>query len=123
VSWDKPSGSPDVTDSTKCFADTLQQAALEGLQKQLDTFVPRVQQVIRQAKQRVFEGNTHVAEKLVSMFELVVPALEAHHQKLGRASYLLTGLLFRQERGGGHRVRGQTDRARRSPAERAASEP
>ena len=31
--------------------------------------VPRVQQVMRQAKQRIFGGDTHVAEKLVSIFE------------------------------------------------------
>jgi IS5 family transposase len=47
----------------------MQQAALEGLRKELDTFVPRVQQVMRQAKQRIFGGDTHVAEKLVSIFE------------------------------------------------------
>jgi transposase, IS5 family len=128
--------SREITDGTKHVADILQPAALEGLQKQLDTFVPRVQQVMRQAKQRVFGGNTHVTEKLVSIFEptteiirkgkaskptefgklvkiqeaenqiitdyavydkrpsdsdLVVPALEAHQQKLGRAPHLLTG--------------------------------
>jgi IS5 family transposase len=47
----------------------MQQTALDGLRKELDTFVPRVQQVMRQAKQRIFDGNTHVAEKLVSIFE------------------------------------------------------
>ena len=31
--------------------------------------MPRVQQVMRQAKQRIFGGDTHVAEKLVSIFE------------------------------------------------------
>jgi IS5 family transposase len=36
---------------------------------ELDTIVPRVQQVMRQAKQRIFGGDTHVAEKLVSIFE------------------------------------------------------
>lgn len=126
----------EIANGTKRAADVMQQAALEGLRKELDTFVPRVQQVIRQAKQRVFGGNTHVAEKLVSIFEpateiirkgkaskptefgklvkiqeaenqivtdyavydkrpsdsdLVVPALQAHQQKLGRAPHLLTG--------------------------------
>jgi len=47
----------------------MQQAALRGLRQELDTIVPRVQQVIRQAKQRIFGGDTHVAEKLVSIFE------------------------------------------------------
>jgi transposase, IS5 family len=128
--------SREITDGTKRVAGILQQTALAGLQKQLDVFMPRVQQVMRQAKQRVFGGNTHVTEKLVSIFEpsteiirkgkaskptefgklvkiqeaenqiitdyavydkrpsdsdLVVPALEAHQQKLGRAPHLLTG--------------------------------
>jgi IS5 family transposase len=98
--------------------------------------VPRVQHVIQQAQQRVFGGNTHAAQKLVSLFEptteiirkgktskptefgkmlkmqeaenqiitdyavyekrpsdsdLVLPALEAHQQKLGRTPHLLAG--------------------------------
>ena len=62
----------------------MRQAALEGLRKELDTFVPRVQQVMRQAKQRIFGGDTHVAEKLVSIFEprwvgLGVIADNLHH--------------------------------------------
>jgi IS5 family transposase len=128
--------SREIAEGVKRSVDVLQQAALEGLRKQLDTMVPRVQQVIRQTKQRVFGGNTHVAEKLVSIFEptteiirkgkaskptefgkmvkiqeaenqivtdyavyekrpsdsdLVVPALQAHQQKLGRTPHLLTG--------------------------------
>jgi IS5 family transposase len=128
--------SREIAEGVKRSADVLQQAALEGLQKELDTMVPRVQRVIRQAKQRVFGGNTHVAEKLVSIFEptteiirkgkaskptefgkmvkiqeaenqivtdyavyekrpsdseLLVPALQAHQQKLGRAPHLLAG--------------------------------
>jgi len=61
--------SKEITQGVKRSADVMQQAALEGWRKELDTFVPRVQQVMRQAKQRVFGGDTHVAEKLVSIFE------------------------------------------------------
>jgi IS5 family transposase len=61
--------SREVAQGVKSSADVMQQAALEGLRKELDTMVPRVQQVIRQAKQRVFGGDTHAAEKLVSVFE------------------------------------------------------
>lgn len=61
--------SGEILQGVKRSADVMQQAALEGLRKELDTFVPRVQQVMRQAKQRIFGGNTHVAEKLVSIFE------------------------------------------------------
>lgn len=61
--------SGEIVEGVKRSADVMRQAALEGLRKELDTFVPRVQQVMRQAKQRIFDGNTHVAEKLVSIFE------------------------------------------------------
>ena len=47
----------------------LQHAALEGLRQELDTFVPRVQQVLRQTRARVFGGDTHVKDKLLSVFE------------------------------------------------------
>lgn len=65
--------SGEIAQKVKRSADVMQQAALEGLRQELDTFVPRVQQVMRQARQRIFGGNTHVAEKLVSLFE---PATE-----------------------------------------------
>ena len=61
--------SREIARGVKRSADVMQQAALEGWRKELDTFVPRVQQVMRQAKQRIFGGDTHVAEKLVSIFE------------------------------------------------------
>jgi transposase, IS5 family len=61
--------SGEIAAGVKRSADMTQQAALEGLREELDTFVPRVQQVMRQTKQRIFGGNTHVAEKLVSIFE------------------------------------------------------
>ena len=61
--------SGEIAKGVKRSADVMRQAALEGLRKELDTFVPRVQQVMRQAKQRIIGGDTHVAEKLVSIFE------------------------------------------------------
>ncbi len=61
--------SDEIAKGVKHSADVMQQAALRGLRQELDTIVPRVQQVIRQAKQRIFGGDTHVAEKLVSIFE------------------------------------------------------
>jgi IS5 family transposase len=65
--------SSEILGGVKRSADVMQQAALEELRQELDTFVPRVQQVMRQAKQRIFGGDTHFAEKLVSLFE---PATE-----------------------------------------------
>jgi IS5 family transposase len=61
--------SAEIVKGVKRSTDVIQQAALEALRKELDAFVPRVQQVMRQAKQRIFGGDTHVAEKLVSIFE------------------------------------------------------
>jgi IS5 family transposase len=61
--------SGEIAQGVKRAVDVMQQAALEGLRKELDIIVPRVQQVMRQAQQRVFGGDTHVAEKLVSIFE------------------------------------------------------
>jgi IS5 family transposase len=61
--------STEIAQGVKRSADVMQQAALEGLRKELDTFLPRVQQVMLQAKLRIFGGDTHVADKLVSIFE------------------------------------------------------
>jgi len=61
--------SREVVEGVKGSTDRLQKAALESLRKELDVMVPRVQQVIRQTKERIFGGNTHVTEKLTSLFE------------------------------------------------------
>jgi len=59
----------DIADGVKHSADVMQQAALEGMQKELEMMAPRVQQVIRQARARVLHGDTHAEGKLVSIFE------------------------------------------------------
>lgn len=61
--------SREIGAGVKRGADVLQQAALESLQQDLDTFVPRVQQVMRQARARIVGGDTHVEQKLLSLFE------------------------------------------------------
>ncbi len=53
----------------KRSGDVLQQAALDGMRKELETMAPRVKQVIRQARARVLQGNVRVEGKLVSIFE------------------------------------------------------
>jgi IS5 family transposase len=45
------------------------QAQVKTLLPQIQTMSERVEQVIRQAKARVFGGNTKVADKIVSVFE------------------------------------------------------
>jgi IS5 family transposase len=44
-------------------------AVLGKARKQLDEMIPRVQQVIRQTRERVLRGNTHAEGKLFSVFE------------------------------------------------------
>jgi IS5 family transposase len=61
--------SREIATGVKTSCDVFKQAALEGLRKELDTMAPRVKQVMQQARARVFGGDTHVPEKLVSIFE------------------------------------------------------
>lgn len=61
--------SREIETGVKASRDVFQQAALEGLRRQLDTMAPRVRQVMLQTRARIFGGDTHVPEKLVSLFE------------------------------------------------------
>jgi IS5 family transposase len=65
----------DLASGVKSSAHIMQQAALEGLRTQLDTMSGRVQQVMRQTKARVFDGNTHYEGKLFSVFETSTEAI------------------------------------------------
>jgi IS5 family transposase len=53
----------------KWSADILQQAALEGLRKEIDTMLPGVGQVVQQTKARIFGGDTRTEGKILSLFE------------------------------------------------------
>ena len=44
-------------------------AVLHRAKQQLDEFIPRVRQVIRQTRERIFRGNTRAEGKLLSIFE------------------------------------------------------
>ena len=48
---------------------TIKQIRLQAAQAYLEKMIPLVQQVMRQARERIFKGNTHVPGKLVSLFE------------------------------------------------------
>jgi hypothetical protein len=61
--------SAEISQGVKRTEDVLQQAALQALQQELDTMLAPVQQVIRQTRARVLEGNRHAPAKLVSLFE------------------------------------------------------
>ena len=73
--------SQEIATGVKTSSDVFQQAALQGLRQELETFVPRLKQVIQQTRARVFGGDTHVDGKLVSIFE---PATEVIRK--GKAS-------------------------------------
>src|SRR5205809_6881669 len=61
--------SQEIVKGVKRSADVLQQAALEGMKKELDTMLPRVQQVVSQTRARIIHGVTNSAGKIVSLFE------------------------------------------------------
>ena len=58
-----------------------QQKILQGLRQKLETTIPLVKQVIRQTRARVFRGDPHAPDKLLSLFE---PQTEVIHK--GKAS-------------------------------------
>jgi transposase, IS5 family len=61
--------SQEIGAGVKRAANVVHAAALDGLRQELDTFVPRVQQVMRQTRARIIGGDTHVEDKLLSLFE------------------------------------------------------
>ena len=61
--------SQEIGQGVKRSSDVWQQAALEDLKKEIDTMLPRVQQVVRQTRARIFQGITNSAGKIVSLFE------------------------------------------------------
>lgn len=61
--------SSEIASGVKRSSDVLKQAALEGLKREIDDMVETVKKVVHQTKARVFGGDTHVADKLLSVFE------------------------------------------------------
>ena len=59
----------EIAKGVKRSSDIVAQLALEGLKQQLDEMVPRVQQVMKQARARVFRGDTRAEGKILSVFE------------------------------------------------------
>ena len=58
--------SREIEAGVKTSCGVFQQAAPQGLRKELDTMAPPVKQVMQQARARVFGGDTHMSGKLVS---------------------------------------------------------
>jgi len=61
--------SVEIGSGVKRSGDVLQQARLQGLKAQIDDMVETVKKVVHQTKARVFGGDTHVAGKILSIFE------------------------------------------------------
>ena len=61
--------SKDIADGIKRSKNPLEQLALEGLRQEIDTMVPRVKQVMKQTRARIFRGDTRSEGKIFSLFE------------------------------------------------------
>ena len=61
--------SREIAGGVKRSGDAMQQIALASLREMLETMVPRVRQVIRQTRARIFGGNVHFGDKILSLFE------------------------------------------------------
>ena len=57
----------EMASGVKRAKDRPQKAVLQVLQKDLETMLPRVRQVIRQTRARVMGGDVHVSRKLASV--------------------------------------------------------
>ena len=63
----------EVAEGVKRASDVMGQLVLDALRQQIDEMVPRVRQVMKQARVRIYRGNTRAEGKIVSLFE---PATE-----------------------------------------------
>ena len=61
--------SKEITTGVKHSMVPARQVVLEGHRQLLDEMLPRVQQVIRQTKARIFHGDSRSEGKIVSLFE------------------------------------------------------
>jgi transposase, IS5 family len=59
----------EIDEGVKQVPNLRRQLVLERLRRELESMVPRVQQVMRQTRARVFAGDTHAEGKIVSLFE------------------------------------------------------
>jgi len=61
--------SREIGDGVKCCVEVARHTAMEGHRRTLEMMVPRVQQVMRQTKARIYRGDTRSVGKIVSLFE------------------------------------------------------
>jgi transposase, IS5 family len=61
--------SEEIAQGVKRSRNLLNQLALEGLRRQIDEMMPRIKQVMKQTRARMFRDNTRSEGKLLSLFE------------------------------------------------------
>jgi transposase, IS5 family len=59
----------EIAVGVKRASDVMGQLALDALRQAIDEMVPRVRQVMKQARARIFRGETRTEGKIVSLFE------------------------------------------------------
>jgi IS5 family transposase len=124
----------EIAEGVKSTSGVVEQLALEGLRRHIEEMAPRIRQVMKQTRARIFGGDTRAEGKLLSLFEpsteiirkgkagkpnefgkmvklqeaenqivvdyevydrrpndadLLIPAIETHQARLGRAPYLV----------------------------------
>ena len=124
----------EIAEGVKSTSGVGEQLALEGLRRHIEEMAPRIRQVMKQTRARIFAGDTRAEGKLLSLFEpsteiirkgkagkpnefgkmiklqeaenqivvyyevydrrpndadLLIPAIETHQARLGRAPYLV----------------------------------
>jgi IS5 family transposase len=63
----------EIAEGVKRASDLMGQLALDALRQQIDEMMPRVRQVMKQTRARIYRGDTRSEGKIVSVFE---PATE-----------------------------------------------
>jgi IS5 family transposase len=61
--------SKEIAQGVKRSTDVVMQLGLEGLRQEIDAMVPRVRQVMKQTRARIFRGDTRTEGKIFSVFE------------------------------------------------------
>jgi transposase, IS5 family len=61
--------SKEIAEGVKRASDLMGQLALDALRQEIDEMVPRVRQVMRQTRARIYRGDTRAEGKIVSLFE------------------------------------------------------
>ena len=72
----------EIAEGVKRASDLIGQLALDALRQHIDEMVPRVRQVMKQTRARIYRGDTRAEGKIVSLFE---PATEVIRKRISVA--------------------------------------